>query len=40
MSYEKQITCFYCGAEKLSKDEIGLNERIEDFKQQGCVLFG
>ncbi len=69
MSSGKQVGCYYCSKEKLSKDEIGLNkklihrqiermmclaciaayfetteevlkEKIEDFKRQGCALFG
>lgn len=69
MSGGKQISCAYCGKERLSKNEIGLNKKltdrqadrmmcltcmaehfetteeelkymIEEFKQQGCALFG
>lgn len=28
MSEVKQIDCSYCGKEKLSKDEIGLNKKL------------
>jgi effector-binding domain-containing protein len=28
VSGEKQIDCSYCGKEKLSKDEIGLNKKL------------
>lgn len=28
MSGGKQIDCAYCGEEKLSKDEIGLNKKL------------
>jgi len=69
MSGGKQTDCTFCGKEKLTKDEIGLNkkiihrqiermmclmcmaayfetteeelkEKIEEFKRQGCALFG
>ncbi len=69
MSGGRQTDCAYCGSEKLSSDEIGLNrkiihrqiermmcltcmaayfettekeleEKIEEFKRQGCALFG
>ena len=68
MSRTKQIDCVYCNKEKLSKNEIGLNQKfigaqieqmmclscmagyletteneledmIEKFKREGCVLF-
>jgi hypothetical protein len=28
MSGRKQINCTYCGKEKLSKDDIGLNKKL------------
>ena len=69
MSGGTQFNCAYCGKEKLSKNDIGLNkklihpqiermmcltcmaayfetteeelkEMIEEFKRQGCALFG
>ena len=28
MSGEKQVDCAYCGRERLSRDEIGLNKKL------------
>ena len=36
----KEFFCITCMAEYFETDEATLREKIEEFKRQGCALFG
>jgi hypothetical protein len=40
MSGEKQVDCAYCGRERLSRDEIGLNKKLihSQVKKLMCMV--